>query len=160
MLDAEDLKPGDLAPDFTLPDKDGKNVRLSEMKGKWVVLYFYPKDNTPGCTREAIDFTAARKELETLGAVVLGMSADSCSSHEKFTSKHNLGITLLADPDHEVIQDYGAWRPKKFMGKEFLGVVRTTVLVDPRGKVAHVWPNVRVNGHVDAVKAKIVELTG
>jgi peroxiredoxin Q/BCP len=123
---------GDRASSFCLPDTDNKKICLSDFKGKWVVLYFYPKDNTTGCTREAVEFTNALDEFHKLNAVVLGVGADSVQSHQKFVQKHNLRITLLSDAEHEVLKRYGAWQRKKLYGREFWGVVRSTVLIDPR----------------------------
>jgi peroxiredoxin Q/BCP len=152
------MEKGQKAPGFCLEDKDGTEVCLKDQIGTWVVLYFYPRDNTSGCTREAMDFAANLGEFEKMGAVVLGVSPDSIESHAKFSRKHDLSVTLLSDPDHEVIEAYGAWRKKKMYGREFLGVVRSTVLIDPKGTVAHVWPKVRVKGHVEDVKATLREM--
>ncbi len=149
---------GEIAPDFCLPDKDGKETCLKDFKGTWVVFYFYPKDNTPGCTTEAIDFTAAKASFEAEGAVVLGTSPDSQKSHCRFTDKHELKITLLSDPDHLALENYGAWQKKASYGREYMGVVRSTFLISPEGKLAHVWP--KVKGHVDEVLAKLKELKG
>jgi peroxiredoxin Q/BCP len=159
-MPTKELKPGLKAPDFCLPDKDEKQVCLKDFAGKWTVVYFYPKDNTPGCTTEACDFTERLADFEGLDAAVVGISTDSPASHRKFAQQHKLTITLLSDPDHKVIEQYGAWQPKKFMGKEFLGTVRSTFLVDPKGRVAHTWPKVKVWGHADEVKAKLAELRG
>ena len=151
---------GDKAPDFKVRDREGKERSLKDFKGKWVVLYFYPRDNTPGCTIEAVDFTAMRDDFEAMGATIVGVSPDSEKSHKKFTEKHDLGITLLSDPDKEVLEPYGAWAEKKLYGKTFLGVVRSTVLIDPKGKVAHHWPKVKAKGHAEQVKEKLAELQG
>jgi peroxiredoxin Q/BCP len=152
------LKIGDSAPDVCLPDQDGKEVCLKEYKGKWVVLYFYPKDNTSGCTLEAKDFTSSVKDFEESGAVILGVSPDSTNSHQKFITKHSLGINLLSDQEHQTLENYGAWGKKKMYGREFFGVVRSTYLINPKGKIEHVWPKVKVKGHVDEVLAKLKEL--
>ncbi len=152
------IEVGKKAPDFCLPNQDGNEVCLKDLRGKWVVLYFYPKDNTPGCTTEAVDFTQALKDFEELDAVVLGVSPDSCESHRRFIEKKNLKITLLCDQDKEVLKKYGAWGIKKMYGKEYEGVIRTTVLIDPEGNVAYIWPKVRVKGHVEQVKKKLKEL--
>ncbi|BCD68643.1 thioredoxin-dependent thiol peroxidase [Nitratiruptor sp. YY09-18] len=149
---------GQGAPDFCLPNAQGVEICLKDLRGKWVVLYFYPKDNTPGCTTEALDFTAHLDEFQKLGAVVLGVSPDSCESHQKFIEKKNLAVTLLCDTDKEVLKKYGAWGMKKMYGKEYEGVIRTTYLIDPEGKVAAVWPKVRVKGHVEKVLEKLKEL--
>src|SRR3989344_8700507 len=127
------------APDFTLPNQDEANVCLSEFKGKYVVLYFYPKDNTPGCTIEALDFTRFKKDFEKLNCVVIGISKDDCSSHKKFVGDKNLKITLLSDSDTKVQQKYGVWRMKKFMGREFMGTVRSTFLIDTKGTIVKHW---------------------
>lgn len=151
---------GKKAPAFTLQDQDENKVKLSSFLGQWVVLYFYPKDDTPGCTREAIAFTEENPDFNGLDAVVLGVSKDSCQSHRKFIEKHNLGITLLSDPDHAVMEKYGAWGEKKNYGKTTMGTIRSTVLIDPKGVLAYRWPTVKVDGHADAVKKKLKELRG
>ena len=153
------IEVGKRAPAFTLKNQDEKKVRLSDEKGSWVVLYFYPKDNTPGCTTEACDFTTGRKAFERLGAVVYGCSPDSAESHRKFIAKHGLTIDLLSDPDRSTIEKYGAWGEKMLYGKTSVGVIRSTVLIDPDGKIAHHWPKVQIPGHADKVRAKIVELS-
>ena len=152
------VEPGEKAPDFCLPDENGQEVCLKDFKGKWVVLYFYPKDNTPGCTREAEEFTELLPEFEKLGAVVLGVSPDSVESHRRFKDKKKLKVKLLSDESKEVIKAYGVWQKKKMYGREYYGVVRTTYLIDPEGKVAHVWKRVRVKGHAEAVLNRIKEL--
>ncbi len=152
------LSPGDTAPEFCLKNEDGKEVCLKDFKGKWVVLYFYPKDNTPGCTREAQDFSEKLEEFEKLGAVVLGVSPDSVRSHKRFKERKGLKVTLLSDEERKVVETYGVWQKKKVCGRECYGVVRTTYLIDPEGKVAEVWEKVRVKGHVDAVLEKLKEL--
>jgi peroxiredoxin Q/BCP len=154
------LDVGSEAPSFCAKDTYGREHCLTDYKGKWVVLYFYPKDNTPGCTVEAVDFTAMKGELEAMGTEVIGVSGDSPKSHQKFTDKHNLDITLLSDPDKEMMGHYGAWKEKKMYGKTFLGIIRSTVLIDPDGKVAHVWPKVKAKGHADVVKERLAELQG
>ncbi len=154
------LKVGDQTPDFCLPDQDEREVCLKDFRGKWVILYFYPKDNTSGCTREAIDFTEHLEEIESLGAVVLGVSPDSVKSHVKFREKHNLKVTLLSDPEHKVLETYGAWQLKKMYGREYYGVVRSTFLIDPEGKIAYIWPKVKVKGHIEAVIEKLKDLKG
>jgi len=153
-----DVHVGEEAPHFCLHDKDNKEICLSNFKGKWVVLYFYPRDNTSGCTREAVEFTSALGEFEKLNTVVLGVSADSVESHQKFAEKHSLKVVLLSDEAHEVLETYGVWQLKKLYGKEFWGTVRSTFLIDPEGNVAHVWRTVKVKGHVEAVKRRIVKL--
>jgi peroxiredoxin Q/BCP len=168
---------GKRAPAFTLPDQDDVAVKLSELAGpgagragpgagragrggQWVVLYFYPKDDTPGCTIEACDFTAGIKAFEKLDAVVLGCSPDSTESHRKFAAKHKLKVRLLSDSDHKVMEKYGAWGEKTLYGRKSVGVIRSTVLIDPDGKVAHHWARARAKGHADAVRAKLQELRG
>lgn len=152
------MKQGTIAPAFKLPRQTGELVTLDDFKGKWVVIYFYPKDNTPGCTIEAIDFTARKREFDDLNCVVLGVSKDSVKSHSNFVEKQNLTITLLSDEEKTVIEAYGAWGQKKFMGREFMGIIRSTVLIDPEGKVAYHWPNVKAKGHVEEVLGKVREL--
>jgi len=152
------LEIGQKAPEFCLKNQDEVEICLKDLKGKWIVLYFYPKDNTPGCTTEACDFTSELEEFEKLDAIILGVSPDSCSSHRKFIEKKNLKITLLCDENREVLKAYGAWGKKKMYAKEYEGVIRTTYLIDPDGKIAYVWPKVRVKGHVEKVKEKLKEL--
>jgi peroxiredoxin Q/BCP len=152
------LKNGDKAPEFCLPDQNGREVCLKDMKGKWLVLYFYPKDNTSGCTLEAVDFTSKKKDIEDLGAVIYGISPDSTQSHTNFCTKHSLTITLLSDPEHKVLEDYNAWRLKKMYGREYYGVARSTFLIDPGGKIAYSWDKVKAKGHVDNVYDKLKEL--
>jgi peroxiredoxin Q/BCP len=157
-MSKKELDIGDSAPDFCLPNQDGEEVCLEEHRGKWVVLYFYPKDGTKACTLEAVDFTLNKEAFYDMGAVVLGVSPDSVKSHEKFCQKNDLTITLLSDPDHSVLEKYGVWQLKKMYGREYHGVVRSTFLVDPEGKVAHAWRKVRVANHVENVKEKLAEL--
>lgn len=137
------LQEGMQAPAFMLADKDGKMVSLSDFLGKKVVLYFYPKDNTPGCTRQACAFAAAYSEFEKKNAVVIGISKDSVASHEKFAEKHNLPFILLSDPELHAIQAYGVWQEKKLYGKTSMGVVRTTFIIDEQGKIIKVMPKVK-----------------
>lgn len=149
---------GDAAPQFCLPGAEGQDLCLKDFEGKWLVLYFYPRDNTSGCTREAVDFTAALPQLNDLGAEVLGISRDSPASHKKFAEKHSLGVKLASDADHKVTEAYGAWALKKMYGKESYGVVRSTFLIDPQGKVAYIWRKVSVKGHAEAVVKKLGEM--
>ena len=137
------LTEGMQAPEFTLADKEGKLVSLSDFLGKKVVLYFYPKDNTPGCTRQACAFATAYSEFERKNAVVIGVSKDSISSHEKFAGKYNLLFILLSDPELQAIQAYGVWQEKKLYGKTSMGVVRTTFLIDEKGKILKIMPKVK-----------------
>lgn len=148
------IEVGKKAPAFTLQDQDGQKVQLSKLAGSWVVLYFYPKDDTPGCTVEACEFTAGIKAFEKLEAKVYGCSADGPESHRKFIAKHKLKVDLLSDPDHAVMEKYGAWGEKTLYGKKSMGVIRSTVLIDPAGKVAHHWRKVQSKGHA----AKVAEV--
>jgi len=150
---------GDVAPEFCLPNQDGKEVCLKDFKGKWIILYFYPKDNTKGCTMEAIDFTTHLKDFEALDAIVIGISPDSVKSHQNFVKRHDLKITLLSDPEHKVLKSYGVWQLKKMYGREYYGVVRSTFIIDPEGKIAYKWEKVRVKSHVEIVKEKLLELS-
>ena len=149
---------GDKAPALSLPNQDNVEISLRDLEGKWIVLYFYPKDSTPGCTTEACDFTAALPAFEGLNAVVLGVSPDSTASHQKFIAKQNLEITLLSDVTTEVAQRYGVWQLKKFCGKEYMGIVRSTFLIDPSGKIAKLWSNVKVKDHANDVKKALEAL--
>ena len=152
------LKPGNPAPAFTLKNENGENFSLSKAKGKWLVLYFYPKDMTSGCTAEACDFTENIGQFRKKEALVWGVSPDSVDSHRKFVEKKSLEVSLLADEGSRVCQKYGVWQLKKLYGKEYMGVVRTTFLIDPRGKIAHIWPKVKVNGHIGETLKKLSEL--
>ncbi|BBG64951.1 thiol peroxidase, Bcp-type [Hydrogenimonas sp.] len=152
------VETGQKAPEFCLPNQDNVEICLRDLKGKWVVLYFYPKDLTPGCTTEACDFTEALPDFEDLDAIILGVSPDSPQKHQRFIEKKDLKITLLSDEDKDVLKAYGAWGPKKLYGREYEGVIRSTFIIDPDGKIAAVWPKVRVKGHVEAVKEKLREL--
>ncbi|MEE4376163.1 MAG: thioredoxin-dependent thiol peroxidase [Candidatus Competibacteraceae bacterium] len=149
---------GQQAPAFTLPDQDGNPVSLDGLQGRWVVLYFYPKDDTPGCTTEACDFTAGLKDFESLHATVLGCSPDDAESHRKFIGKYDLRITLLSDTEHSVMAQYGAWGQKNMYGKISEGVIRSTVIIDPQGQLAHRWKRVKAAGHADQVRKKLTEL--
>jgi len=145
------IKEGQIAPEFCLPDTDEKDVCLADFRGNWVVLYFYPKDNTTGCSLEASDFTRLKRDFESEGARIIGVSKDSCKSHRNFRDKKSLTITLLSDEDVTVHKKYGVWRMKKFVGREFLGTIRTTFLIDPQGKVAKIWDGVKVTAHAEEV---------
>ncbi len=142
---------GDKAPAFTLPTDDGGKVSLSELKGKPVVLYFYPKDDTTGCTREALDFSAAKAKFDRLGAAVIGCSRDSVASHAKFKTKHKLKLTLGADETGKVTESYGVWVEKSLYGRRYMGIERATFLIGPDGRIAAAWRKVKVAGHVEAV---------
>lgn len=146
-----DLTAGDMAPDFSLPRNGGGTISLSDFAGKPVVLYFYPKDDTSGCTAEAIDFSGLAGEFEKLGATVIGVSPDSVKSHDKFAAKHNLSVVLAADEEHKALEAYGVWKEKSMYGKTYMGVERSTFLIDKAGKVAEVWRKVKVPGHAEAV---------
>jgi peroxiredoxin Q/BCP len=145
------LKAGQKAPDFTLETGDGEKLRLSSLRGQKVVLYFYPRDNTPGCTREACAFRDGMSKLERQGAVVLGVSTDSVESHRKFAEKYELEFPLLADTQKKVAEKYGAWQEKNNYGKKSMGIVRSTFLIDEEGRILEVFPRVRVDGHFDQV---------
>jgi thioredoxin-dependent peroxiredoxin len=152
------IEVGKKAPNFSVKNQDDETVKLSDLEGRWVVLYFYPKDDTPGCTIEACDFTAGLKDFEGLEATVLGCSPDSPESHRKFIAKYKLKIQLLSDPDHTVLEKYGAWGEKNMYGKISMGVIRSTVIIDPTGKVARHWPKVRAEGHAAEVREALKEL--
>jgi thioredoxin-dependent peroxiredoxin len=138
---------GTPAPEFSATDQDGNSVASKDLKGKWVVLYFYPKDNTPGCTREACNFRDNHVELTAKGAAVLGVSGDSEASHARFANKYSLPFPLLADTDHTIARAYGAYGPKKLYGREYEGITRSTFIIDPEGKVAKVWKKVKPDQH-------------
>lgn len=148
---ASDLKVGQKAPDFTVMDDQGEKVKLADLKGKKVVLYFYPKDDTPGCTKEACAFRDGIDKIKKRGAVVLGVSADSVESHKKFKSKFDLNFPLLADSDKKMIEAYGVWKEKSMYGKKYMGIERTTFVIDENGKIAHIFPKVKVDQHYDEV---------
>jgi thioredoxin-dependent peroxiredoxin len=135
------------APTLQLLDSNNQTVTIPDQAHSWTILYFYPKDNTPGCTTEAIDFTNLLPEFQQLGARVVGVSPDSVTSHGKFITKHSLTIQLLSDPDHIAAEAYGVWQLKKFMGKEYMGIVRSTFAIDPQGHLAQAWPKVSVKNH-------------
>ncbi len=152
------IEEGKKAPAFNLATDEGEKVKLSDFVGSPVVLYFYPKDDTPGCTKEACAFRDRKAELKQLGAVVLGVSPDTIESHAKFRDKYELNFPLLADADHRIAEKYGAWREKNMYGKKSMGVQRSTYLIDPAGKVAKVWKRVRVDGHDTQVLQALKEL--
>jgi peroxiredoxin Q/BCP len=152
---ADWIEPGTRAPNFALPADDGTEVTLAQLRGKPVVLYFYPRDDTPGCTREACSFRDRQAEMGKLGAVVLGVSTDNVASHERFRDKYALNFPLLADVDHGVATAYGAWREKTRFGKTSMGMQRSTFLIDPEGVVRRVWKNVQVDGHDAEVLAAL-----
>ena len=140
---------GAIAPKFTLSATDGTKIRLSDFKGSPVVLYFYPKDDTPGCTKEACAFRDRKSDIEALGAYVFGISPDDVESHQKFSEKFQLNFPLLADTKHAVAEKYGAWRERNRYGRKFMGIQRSTFIIDARGKIARTWKSVRVDGHDD-----------
>lgn len=161
---------GQEAPEFCNPNQDNVEICLRDLKGKWIVLYFYPKDNTPGCTNEACDFTAREAEFDNLDGIILGVSPDSPKKHQNFIAKQNLSITLLADEEKTLCEAYGVWQEKMNYGRKYMGVVRSTFIINPEGKIAAIWENVKVrqkkkkNGetieifHADIVKEKLKEL--
>jgi peroxiredoxin Q/BCP len=152
------IEEGAAAPDFKLQDDQGKEVRLSSLRGKPVVLYFYPKDDTPGCTKEACSFRDRKSDLERRGAVVLGVSPDTVASHGKFRDKYSLNFPLLADAGHQVAEAYGAWREKNMYGKKSMGIQRSTFLIDRDGKLRKLWRKVSVEGHDEEVLAALTAL--
>ena len=152
------VEEGQDAPDFTLSADDGSKVKLSSLHGTPVVLYFYPKDDTPGCTTEACNFRDRQPELNSAGATIFGVSPDSLESHGQFRDKFSLNFPLLSDPDHKVAEQYGAWREKNMYGKKSMGIQRSTFVIDREGKVAKVWRSVKVDGHDQQVLKALVEL--
>ncbi len=149
---------GDKAPDFTMPTDGGGTVSLKDFTGQPVVLYFYPKDDTSGCTKEAIGFTEKLAEFEAAGAVVIGVSKDSVTAHDKFKAKHDLGVILASDEGGDVTERFGSWVEKSMYGRKYMGIDRSTFLIDAKGKLAQVWRKVRVPGHVDAVLTAVRDL--
>ena len=145
------LKIGDNAPEFSLPTNGEKRLSLDQLNGRNIVLYFYPKDMTPGCTTEAIDFRDRAKEFESLNTVIIGVSKDSPARHEKFKAKYDLNFQLLADEGGALCESYGVWQLKKFMGREFMGIVRTTFLIDQDAVIRKIWSKVKVKGHAEIV---------
>jgi len=152
------LEVGSIAPDFSLPDQNDNTVALSSFKGKWIVLYFYPKDDTPGCTTEACNFQNALPDFSTIDAVVLGVSKDPVKKHKKFVDKYNLQFTLISDENGTVCEDYETWVKKNMYGREYMGINRSTYLVDPQGKIAKVYPKVKPKEHHTEVLADLNEL--
>ncbi len=146
------------APEFCLPNQDDIEICFRDLKGKWIVLYFYPRDNTPGCTTEACEFTEAAPDFSELDAIILGVSADSTKKHRNFIEKKELGITLLSDEDTSMMQEYGVWQLKKNYGKEYMGIVRTTLIINPDGVVKGLFEKVRVKEHVAKVQTELQRL--
>ena len=149
------LEQGHSAPSFSLPRDGGETVSLSDFSGKWVVLYFYPKDDTSGCTKQAIAFTEHKNQFSAKNAVVLGVSPDPVQKHDKFRDKHSLDVILVSDEEKKVLEAYGVWKEKSMYGKKYMGVERTTYLIDPKGKIFKIWPKVKVPGHAEEVLAAI-----
>lgn len=154
------LNPGDMAPDFTLPDGDGNLVSLSALRGKRVVLYFYPRDNTPGCTKEACGFRDAYSDYESTNVVVLGVSTDDAKAHTKFATKFNLPFPLLTDADGQMAASYGSYGLKKFMGKEYMGISRSTFIIGPDGKIEKIYRKVKPESHAAEVLADLATISG
>ncbi len=149
------LTKGDRAPDFTAEADGGETVTLHALRGSKVVLYFYPKDNTPGCTTEACEFRDAQAQFEERNAVILGVSPDGVGSHDRFKAKHGLPFRLISDPDHEIAEAYGVWREKSMYGRRYMGIVRSTFVIDEQGTIQAAYDKVRVRGHVDSVLASV-----
>ncbi|ABB45077.1 Alkyl hydroperoxide reductase/ Thiol specific antioxidant/ Mal allergen [Sulfurimonas denitrificans DSM 1251] len=149
-----------IAPDFCLPNQDDVEICLRDLRGKWVVLYFYPKDNTPGCTTEACDFSEAAPDFSSINAIIIGVSADSTAKHRDFIEKKDLSITLLSDESGAMLKEYGIWQLKKNYGKEYMGIVRSTLIINPEGVIKAIWKNVKVKEHVRAVEEKLKLLQG
>jgi peroxiredoxin Q/BCP len=155
---AKRVEEGDKAPSFSLASDGGGKVTLKDFAGKPLILYFYPKDDTTGCTKEAIDFSAAAPAFKRLGAAVLGISKDSVASHDRFKAKHKLNFALASDPEGNVIESYGSWVEKSMYGRKYMGIDRSTFLIDGKGKIAKIWRKVRVPGHVEEVLAAARDL--
>lgn len=155
---APNLEVGAPAPSFRLPRDGGGTVSLADFRGKKLVLYFYPRADTPGCTREARAFSALAESFAAAGAALLGVSADPVKAQEAFKKKHGITVPLASDETHQVLEAYGVWRPKSMYGKTFMGIARTTFLIDPDGRIARVWRNVRVDGHAEEVLAAVKQL--
>ena len=152
------LEIGETAPDFSALDQNEETLSLRDFRGSWVVLYFYPKDNTSGCTTEACEFTESIEAFRDLNAEVIGCSPDSPERHRNFIEKHGLKLRLLSDPEHQVMTPYGAWGEKKSYGKTVVGVIRSTFIIDPEGRIAHRWKSVRAKGHAAKVREKLENL--
>ena len=157
-MSASKIEVGHKAPAFKLQDQDETTVSLAELKGHWVVLYFYPKDDTPGCTTEACEFTEGIADFEGLNAVVVGCSPDLAKKHREFIAKYDLGVRLLSDPKHKVMESYGSWGEKNMYGRVTVGVIRSTVIIDPDGCIAHLWKRVKSKGHAARVQERLEQL--
>ena len=151
---------GEIAPDFSLPDDNGATVQLSHLAGRHIVLYFYPKDDTPGCTTEAVDFSCMATDFASAGADILGISPDGSKSHNKFKAKHGLTLRLVADSEKKAAEAYGVWVEKSMYGRAYMGVERATFLIDPKGRIIKIWRKVKVPGHAADVLAALRALTG
>lgn len=154
------LEVGQKAPNFSIPDQNGKAIKLEHLLDKWTVVYFYPRDDTPGCTVEAKEFTDLSEKFNEHGASIYGISPDTEAKHCKFIEKHNLSVELLADTEKVMLADYGVWQEKSMYGKTYMGVVRTTYLINPAGEIAEAWTKVKAKGHAEAVLERLVELKG
>ena len=154
------LEVGQKAPNFSIPDQNGKTIVLEHLLNKWTVVYFYPRDDTPGCTVEAKEFTDLSEKFNEHGASIYGISPDTEAKHCKFIEKHNLSVELLADTEKVMLADYGVWQEKSMYGKTYMGVVRTTYLINPAGEIAEAWTKVKAKGHAEAVLERLVELKG
>ena len=154
------LEIGNKAPNFNLPNQNGNSVRLDDFAGRWLVVYFYPRDDTPGCTIEAKEFTDSKNDFEENGATIIGISPDNEAKHCKFIDKHGLKINLLADCEKSMLSDYGVWQEKSMYGKTYMGVVRTTYLIGPDGNIAEAWTKVKAKGHADAVLKRLIDIRG
>ena len=154
------LEVGSKAPDFTIPNQDGKSVNMNDLSGKWAVIYLYPRDDTPGCTVEANEFTELYSKFEDNNAVVIGVSPDNEAKHCKFIDKYELKVELLADTEKTMLSDYGVWQEKSMYGKTYMGVVRTTYLINPDGNISEAWPKVKAKGHAETVLNRLVDLKG
>jgi len=152
------LKENDIAPQFTVPDQNGNNVSLSDFKGKWIILYFYPKDMTPGCTTESCNFRDEYSVFQQKDIVVLGVSKDSVARHKKFEGKHDLPFPLLSDENGTICEDFGVWQEKSLYGKKYMGIVRSTFIINPEGVIAKVYPKVKVKEHVTEILADLENL--
>lgn len=153
----ETLSEGDKAPPFKLPSESGETVSLASLRGRKVVVFFYPKDDTSGCTKEAIAFSGLKRKFEAADATIIGVSPDSIASHAKFSAKHDLKITLLSDEGKEMLESYGVWKEKSMYGRKYMGVERTTFLIGPQGKILRIWRKVKVDGHAEEVLAAAQE---